>query len=149
MAQQLVTVFDTNVLIPLILPASRSTGLFNRLRASSHRVALTEPIYDELEYELRTNERLRAWMRKLDDEITQFLADVRTNCYLLPGYRQAHGAVPADPRDDKIIAAALEAEASYIVSEDNHLLDLGSYQGIVIMNRNQFEAELDRLGVPK
>ncbi|MFV2073841.1 MAG: hypothetical protein ACC742_14465 [Thermoanaerobaculales bacterium] len=34
-----------------------------------------------------------------------------------------------------------------IVSEDKHLLDLKEYQGIKIMNRAQFETELNRLGV--
>jgi putative PIN family toxin of toxin-antitoxin system len=123
MPAQLVVVFDTSVLIPLILPASRSTGLFNRLRAGGHRVAMTEPLYEELEEKLRTKEGLRKWMGRSDDQITQFLADVRTLCQLLPGYRQAHGAVKADPKGDKVIAAALEAKASYIVSEDKHLLD--------------------------
>jgi predicted nucleic acid-binding protein len=47
-----------------------------------------------------------------------------------------------------IIAAALESQASYIVSEDKHLLDLKSYHGIKILNRHDFSLELDRLGVP-
>ena len=46
-----------------------------------------------------------------------------------------------------IIAAALEAKAEYVISEDKHLLELDQYEGIKIMNREQFEAELDRLGV--
>jgi len=94
MPQQLVVVFDTNVLIPLILPASRSVGLFNRLHSAGHRVVLTEPIYDELIEKMLTRQRLRDWMKRTDDEIKQFLADLRTSCYLLPGNRQAHGAVP-------------------------------------------------------
>ena len=82
MSQQLVIVFDTSVLVPLILPASRSAGLFNRLRVGGHRVALTEPIYGELEDKLRTSQRLRDWMKRSDEEISQFLANLRTNCYL-------------------------------------------------------------------
>jgi putative PIN family toxin of toxin-antitoxin system len=147
MSEPLVVVFDTSVLIPLILPASRSTVLFRRLQASGHRVALTEPIYEELADKLRASKSLRRWMQRSDEEIDQFLADLRTTCYLLPGVRQALGAVPVDPKDDIIIAAALEANASYIVSEDRHLLDLKTFQGISIMNRDQFAAELDRLGV--
>jgi predicted nucleic acid-binding protein len=64
MPQHLIVVFDTSVLVPLILPASRSTGLFNRLRTGNHRLALTEPIYEELEEKLLTNQRLRAWMQR-------------------------------------------------------------------------------------
>src|SRR5688572_16059156 len=146
MPDQLVIVFDTSVLIPLILPASRSTGLFHRLRANAHRVALTEPIYKELEEKLRTNARLRAWMQRSDDDISQFLVDLRTNCFLLPGRLQVQGAVPADPKDDKIISAAVEANASHIVSEDKHLLDLKAFQGIAIVNRDEFTSELDRRG---
>jgi len=48
-----------------------------------------------------------------------------------------------------IIAAAIEANAEYIVSEDKHLLNLRSCRGIAIMNRDEFTAELDRLGVPE
>lgn len=55
--------------------------------------------------------------------------------------------LPADPDDDKVIAAAIEAGASYIVSEDHHLLDLGHWRGIQIMSRDDFTAELDRLGL--
>jgi putative PIN family toxin of toxin-antitoxin system len=146
--EPLVIVFDTSVLIPLILPASRSTVLFHRLRSNGHRVAFTEPVYAELEDKLRRRETLRRWMQRSDDEISQFLTDLRTNCYLLPGFREVQGAVQADPKDDIIIAAALEASASYIVSEDRHLLDLKAYEGITIMSRMQFAAELDRLGVP-
>ena len=84
----------------------------------------------------------------MDDEIDRFLPEViPSRTIRVPGHRQAHGAVPADPKDDKIIAAALESKASYIVSEDKHLLDLGHYQGIKIMNRDQFWEDLDRLGV--
>jgi predicted nucleic acid-binding protein len=67
---------------------------------------------------------------------------------MVPGHRQAHGAVPADPKDDIVIAAALEAGAPYLVSEDKHLIDIGAYQGVTILSRDQSEAELDRLGVP-
>jgi predicted nucleic acid-binding protein len=66
----------------------------------------------------------------------------------IPGVRQAHGAVPNDSKDDMVIAAALEANAAYIISEDRHLLALGEYQGIKVMERRQFAAELDRIGVP-
>ena len=81
-----------------------------------------------------------------DGDIEEFI-DVRlaNMVTMKPGVRQAHGLVPADPKDDMVIAAALEAKAQYLISEDKHLLDLGQYHGIKIMNREQFEAELDRL----
>lgn len=144
-----VVVFDSNVLIPLVLTASLSTRLLDRLRAAGWHVAMSPPILAEVRDKMLTKQRLRKWLALSEEEIVEFLdQDLPGKTRAIPGLRQAHGAVPADPKDDMIIAAALEAQASYIVSEDKHLLELGEYQGIKIMNREPFEAELDRLGVP-
>ena len=144
-----VVVFDTNVLIPLLLSASHSTRLFLRLDAAGWELAATPQLLAEVEDKLRTKQSLRAWLKASDEDIDEFVNVRLVNMVTMKsGFRQAHGAVPADPKDDMVIAAALEATAEYIISEDKHLLDLGTYQGVVIVNRQQFEAELDRLGVP-
>lgn len=39
-----------------------------------------------------------------------------------------------DPADDQVLAAALGGGADIIVSGDAHLLDLGQYQGIQIID---------------
>ena len=97
---------------------------------------------------METKRSVREWLKVSDDQIESFLSVVLpARTVRVPGVRNAHGAVPDDPEDDMIVAAALESGASYIISEDKHLLDLGEYQGIKIMNREQFDAELDRLGV--
>jgi putative PIN family toxin of toxin-antitoxin system len=145
---QLVVVFDTNVLIPLILPASRSTHLLSRLLAARSHLVLTPQIVDEVEEKLRTKLSLRKWLGVSDSDIDEFLTRLVTISRLLSGTRPAHGAVPADPDDEPIIAAALEADADYIVSDDKHLLQLDAYQGIRIINRAEFSTELDRLGFP-
>ncbi len=143
-----VVVFDNNALIPLILKASGSTRLFSRLDAAGWEIAASPQILLEVADKLRTKESLRKWLDLPEANIERFLGETIMDMVSeVPGHRQAHGAVKADPDDDKIIAAALESQAAYIVSEDKHLLDLGEYQGIKIMNREQFAAELDRLGV--
>lgn len=43
-------------------------------------------------------------------------------------------AICRDPSDDKFLAAAKTALASFIISEDRDLLDLGSYEDIQIVN---------------
>lgn len=140
-------VFDTNVLIPLILHYSRSSRLFSRLRVADWRVVSTPQILAEATEKMRTKRRLRRWLGTSDDRIDRFLGRLPRILQVYPGFRQVHGAVPADPKDDKVIAAAVEANASYIVSEDRHLRQLGEYQGIKIMSVEEFHLELDRLGV--
>lgn len=145
----MVVVFDSSVLIPVIIKASRSARLFWRLLDAGHEVAISPALFDEVADKVRTKQTLRDWLNLSEKQIEQFLADLPQYCVVVPGYAQAHGAVPADPKDDMIIATALEARGHYIVSEDKHLLDLQSYQGVRILTREQMEAELDRLGVPK
>lgn len=43
-----------------------------------------------------------------------------------------------DPKDDKFLACAIEGEADYLVSGDQDLLAIGSYQGIQIVKPAQF-----------
>lgn len=146
----MIVVFDTDVLIPIILGRrSRSARLFSRLESAGWRVATSPQILVEVRDKMLTKEPLRKWLKRTDEEIEKFVDRLAVICELVRGKRQAHGAVPADPKDDKIIAAALEAHAAYLISEDKHLLKLGSYRGIKIMNREQFAAELDRLNVPE
>jgi len=142
-------VFDANVLIPMVLDGSTSTRLYRRLKSAGHDVATSEQILDEVREKMRTKQSLRRWLDITDERIEEYLADLPKQCALVPGIHDASGSVPADPDDEKVIATALESKASYIVSEDRHLRDLKEYDGIPILSRTEFEAELDRLGVPQ
>ncbi len=46
--------------------------------------------------------------------------------------------IPDDPQDDAILACASEAQVQYIVSGDEHLLQLGEYHGIKILSPRDF-----------
>jgi len=46
--------------------------------------------------------------------------------------------IEADPTDNKFLECALEGQANYIVSGDDHLLDLEGYQGIKIVRVSEF-----------
>jgi putative PIN family toxin of toxin-antitoxin system len=110
MPESRVVVFDTSVLIPLVLEASLSTRLLDRLRLAGWHVALSPQILAEARDKMLTKPNLRKWLALSDVEITEFLdQDLPGKTRALPGIRNAHGAVPADPKDDMIVAAALES----------------------------------------
>ena len=48
--------------------------------------------------------------------------------------------VKLDPDDDRVLACALAVGADYIISGDRHLLDLGNYEDIPILNAADFLA---------
>ncbi|RCK78438.1 MAG: hypothetical protein OZSIB_1358 [Candidatus Ozemobacter sibiricus] len=43
-----------------------------------------------------------------------------------------------DPDDDKFLECAIALNADFIVSGDRHLLELGDYMGIKILNPRDF-----------
>jgi uncharacterized protein len=47
-------------------------------------------------------------------------------------------AVPDDPKDNHILAAALETSCEYVVSGDRHLLDIHDFQSIRIITPREF-----------
>jgi putative PIN family toxin of toxin-antitoxin system len=143
----MIVVFDTDVLIPMILPASLSARLYFRLRAAGHKVATSALIIEEVTEKLLTDQGVRRWLKLSDAEISSFLNDLPRYCVQIRGLLGIAGVVVADRDDDKIIAAAVESGAEYIVSEDHHLRDIGEWAGIKIVNRKEFMIELDRLGV--
>jgi putative PIN family toxin of toxin-antitoxin system len=54
----------------------------------------------------------------------------------------AAGAVPADPGDDKVVAAALATRADFLVTLDRHLLELAGPPGLQILRPGDFLREL-------
>jgi len=60
----------------------------------------------------------------------------------VPGKLELSGA-RWDPSDDKFLACAVEGEAHYLVSSDKNLLELRSFQGVVIHNPGQFLLALE------
>ena len=109
MSPQPVVVFDTNVLIPLILPASLSTRLFLRLRAAGWWVAVSPQILAEVRDKMLTKESLRQWLGLSDEQIREF-ADktLPGKTRSIPGIRNAHGAVPSDPKDEALLEPRYE-----------------------------------------
>jgi putative PIN family toxin of toxin-antitoxin system len=76
----------------------------------------------------------------------------RTMAVLDGGLQVQPDSVPAasrDPKDDKFLALAVTAKATYLVSEDKDLLVLDPYQEIRILNALEFLHELEKLAGDK
>ena len=50
--------------------------------------------------------------------------------------------IEEDPDDNRVLECAWAVSADFIVTGDDHLLDLKEYEGIVIMNPTEFLAAL-------
>jgi putative PIN family toxin of toxin-antitoxin system len=138
---RLIAVLDTNA---LIRGALTTTWLARGLRIAWEQgdfILLTsEAILDELGRVLRYP-RIAGRYALTEAAIREFEDSVRGASVVVPGLYVVR-KIEADPSDDKFLACALEGDADFIVSEDPHLRDLKSYQGIPIISLDQFSGKL-------
>ena len=53
-------------------------------------------------------------------------------------------AVKSDPEDNKILACAISCDADYIVTGDNHLLELKEYENVKIVTAKEFVGIIEK-----
>lgn len=94
------------------------------------------PILDDLRQVLAYSHirKRHQWSEK---EIDLFVISLGVAAHLTPGELEVR-AVEADSTDNKILACAMEGQADYIVSSDEHLTKLGNYEGIPIVPPKRF-----------
>jgi putative PIN family toxin of toxin-antitoxin system len=139
----MIVVLDTSTLAPAIIPISQSRHLINRLVAGGHTVAVNQPILREL-LDVLSRPRSRRWHGRTDAEIAEFVSLVTHLFLVTPGDIRVCGLVPDDPDDDIVLAAAIEIQAEFIVSDDAHLLDLGTVGTTQIVSRATMHEVLDK-----
>jgi putative PIN family toxin of toxin-antitoxin system len=81
--------------------------------------------------------RIADRLRLADAEVDLLLAALLSQGEVVAGVLQLPG-VTRDPKDDPLVACAVEGRADYLVSGDRDLLDLGEYEGIQIVTPRDF-----------
>ena len=133
-------VMDTNQIISAILSP---VGLADNILKSSglkgvqkYQLVLSEPILQEAGRVLKY-ERLRPLHGWSDEKIYDFLNLLKEVAIITNGETIVE-VVNSDPEDNKFFAAALEGDASYIVSRDAHLHEVREYKGIKVLTPEVF-----------
>ena len=132
-------VIDTSVYVSLLL-SQRGTGawLMALWREQKYRVAISDPIYEELVEVLRRphistkvdSHRQRALLRRLQQD-----------AIWTSGTTDTQGSLP-DPDDEMLISTALEANADFIVTWDSALH--GEHEGVSIVSPDVFISAIVR-----
>ncbi len=135
-------VLDTNVLVSgLISPGGAPALLIGAWREKKFELVLSPAILEEVA-EVLQRDKIRRYYEHIDKDLPRkYVTGLRRFATLVTGRVEAKG-VCADPQDDKLIAAALEANADYLVSGDEHLLSLKEYREVRIVRPAEFLARL-------
>jgi putative PIN family toxin of toxin-antitoxin system len=121
-------VFDTNVLISVLIKAGKPRDLLFRM-ANEEILVLSKDIIEEF-LTVTQEARIRKYVNSRDVEV--FLSFLSTHAKLVR-VSSKFSVVEADPADDVILRTAYDAKANYVVSGDGHLLSLGEFRGIRIV----------------
>lgn len=77
-----------------------------------------------------------------DNEEDEIINLIRERAFVVTQDQYKTDRIKKDPDDNKFLACALEAKADYIVSGDNHLLELKHYQGTQIVTAKIFVSKV-------
>jgi putative PIN family toxin of toxin-antitoxin system len=99
----------------------------------------SEPLLSELNDVLR-RPHIRPRLNWSTERITDFLGEVARQAVVVEPHFIL--TVVRDDNDNRVLEAAVEGEADYIVSNDDDLLVLGEYEGIQIVTPARFVAIL-------
>ena len=131
-------IFDTNILVSAVFWRGGPYRCLLAAQAGIVELILSEPILSEFQRVLIGKFHLTS------GQVEENLAAMRATATLVKIAGTLH-VVSDDPDDDKFIETAQVARAEYLISGDRHLLSLGSYEGVTILNARAF---LDLLARP-
>lgn len=142
MGHKIIAVIDTNLFV---------SGLFGQ----NNTTAQIQELWIRQEFQLGTSLEImrevarvlqypKIKQRLLDDDetIRRFFRLVFRKAVIARDTFQTD-KIASDPTDNKFLACALETQADYIVSGDNHLLSLKHFQGIQIVDAVTFIKKVD------
>ena len=135
-------VLDSSALVSAFFtPKGTPASLLAHARRGAFSLVSSVEILDEVTGVLMRPKHQARYGYTLD-EVARYrkrLASLSTLVTDLPSLK----AVPLDPKDDMIVATAVAARADYLVTGDRrHLIVLGDYEGIRILDPRAFLAEL-------
>lgn len=135
-------VIDTSILIRAIIKPLGSVGpIITRLRDGDYQAVISLPLLEELVATLSLP-RIRRKYHFTDDDIATVVALLLTRGLLVAPERRIEAC--RDPKDNIVLETAVAGGAQYIVTGDEDLLVLGSFEGIQILGPAEFLQALEK-----
>lgn len=124
-------VIDTNVLLAGLLWRGPPHALLEHVRAGTLSLVSSPALLAEFADVIRRS-KFDAILTRTNTSRERSLAEVRRLAEVIepPPLPQS---VCRDPDDDEVLALAIAAKVGFVVSGDNDLLSLGSFEGIPII----------------
>jgi len=127
-------VLDANIYVSAYLWGGKPDALLDRVAEELDTLFLSDDIIGELKY-VFGKPKFDLSKERIDAIITNIEQSGR-NVAVSPQHRSPGAS--KDPKDDRYIECALAANADYIISGDNHLLEVKEYCGVKIVTVKEY-----------
>lgn len=131
-------VLDTNVLVSALLFRGRLGLISDAIQRGTIIPCFTAATFQEFEYVLQYP-RFEKQFKKEGTQIAEVIRIVATHSMIFPDPKVVPRIVKDTP-DNFVLAAAIAANARYIVTGDADLLQLKEYSGILIITPAKYMA---------
>lgn len=130
-------VVDTNVLISSTISQSGASARILDAARAGKLLLIVSPLlldeFDKVVHRARISKKYPVTASGAQD----FLAYLSAKASRVSGIPETN-YVKEDPKDDMVVACALEGNADYIISGDRHLIELKEIAGIPILTPADF-----------
>ena len=140
-------VLDANVFVGAVLsPGGFPADILRAWRDERFHLVMSPAILEEIDRVLRYP-KIRRRHRWQAEHLRLFIEDLARLGILTPGELQLN-VIAEDPSDNRYLECAIEGDADYLVSRDQHLLRLGAYRKIAILTPRTFLDILEQRANP-
>lgn len=135
----MIVVLDTNTIVSALLsPNGTPAEIFRYLEAGKIAVATSDYLLDELERVL-TYPKVARYIKASETDINLFVKRFRMFADIVQPESNIN-AVEKDPDDNHVLECAVAAKADFLITGDQHLLELEEFEGIEILSTTAFMA---------
>jgi hypothetical protein len=129
-------VIDTNIFISAAFWSGASEKIILKVEGKEISLVLSKEIIKEFSKVLNYDE-IKNKVKDKNLEMKYTLHKIISISEIVEPTQKLQ-IVEDDPDDNKFIEAAVEGNASYIISNDKHLLNIGEFNGIKIIQPDEF-----------
>jgi putative PIN family toxin of toxin-antitoxin system len=130
-------VLDTNVWLSGIFWDGEASKIIEKAERKNIEIIISENVLSEIINVLNRESKFKKYMLNLKLSIEDLLRTILSISTLIET-KSNLDVIKVDPKDNIILEAGLDGKVEYIISYDNHLLNMIEFRGIKIISPSEF-----------
>ncbi len=130
-------VLDTNVWLSGIFWEGEASKILEKAEKKDVQIIISEDILSEIITVLNRESKFQKYILNLRLSMEDLLRTILSISTLIETKIKLD-IIKADPKDNIILEAAINGKAEYIISYDNHLLNMIEFRNIKIISPKEF-----------